>query len=122
MPSMPRWMRTSSAGIQLMSVVACIFDGWSWSKPSARTIAAMRITPVTVTPCRSTACSGDFPFSPGGAGSRAVTAPRSGPTTMNARRTCITDSLISITPAHAPVATRRTATVSTTVPASSALT
>ena len=34
MPSMPRWIRTSSAGIQLMSVVACIVDGWSWSKPS----------------------------------------------------------------------------------------
>ncbi len=60
MPSMPRWIRTSSAGIQLMSVVACIVDGWSWSKPSARAIAAMRITPVTVTPWRSTACSGDF--------------------------------------------------------------
>ena len=61
MPSMPRWIRTSSAGIQLMSVVACIFDGWSWSKPAARTIAAMRTAPVTVTPCRSTAWSGDFP-------------------------------------------------------------
>lgn len=122
MPSMPRWIRTSSAGIQLMSVVACIVDGWSWSKPSARAIAAMRITPVTVTPWRSTACSGDFPFSPGGAGSRAAAAPRSGPTTVNARRNCITDSLISITAAHAPVATRTAATARTTVPASSALT
>ena len=36
MPSMPRWIRTSSAGIQLMSVVACIVDGWSWSKPSGQ--------------------------------------------------------------------------------------
>ena len=75
MPSMPRWMWTLRAGIQLMSVVACIFDGWPRSKPSARTIAAMRITPVTVTPWRSTACSGLLPCSPGGAGSSAATAP-----------------------------------------------
>ncbi len=122
MPSTPRWMRTSSAGIQLMSVLACILDGWSWSKPRTRTTAAARTAPVTVTPCRSTACSGDFPFSPGGAGRRAATAPRSGPTTRNARRTRITDSLISITPAHAPVATRTAATARTTVLASSALT
>lgn len=97
MPSMPRWMRTSSAGIQLMSVVACIFDGWSWSKPAASTRVARRMTPVTVTPWRSTAWSGLRPFSPGGAGSRAATAPMSGPTTTNARRNCITDALISIT-------------------------
>lgn len=97
MPSMPRWMRTSSAGIQLMSVVACIVAGWSWSKPTARTIVAMRTAPVTVTPWRSTAWSGFFPLSPGGAGSRAATAPRSGATTTNARRNCITDALISIT-------------------------
>ncbi|CAO0833479.1 hypothetical protein SMICM17S_09717 [Streptomyces microflavus] len=96
MPSMPRWMRTSSAGIQLMSVVACIVAGWSWSKPAVRTIAAMRTAPVTVTPWRSTAWSGFFPLSPGGAGSRA-TAPRSGTTTMNARKESTTDGLISIT-------------------------
>lgn len=78
--------------------------------------------PVTVTPCRSTACAGDLPFSPGGAGRRAASAPRSGPATTNARRNCITDSLISITPAHTPVATRTAATARTTVPASSALT
>lgn len=123
MPSTPRWIRTSSAGIQLMSVVACILDGWSWSKPSPRTIAASRITPVTVTPWRSTAWSGDVPFSPGGAGRRAAAAPRSGPATINARRNCITDSLISIT-AHAPAAAlaRATATIArTTEPASRAL-
>lgn len=97
MPSTPRWMRTSSAGIQLMSVVACIVAGWSWSKPAVRTIAARRTAPVTVTPWRSTAWSGFFPRSPGGAGSRAATAPRSGATTTNARRNCSTDALISIT-------------------------
>lgn len=123
MPSMPRWMRTSSAGIQLMSVVACIFDGWSWSNPRASTIAARRITPVTVTPWRSTAWSGLRPFSPGGAGSSAATAPSSGATTMNARRNCITDSLISIT-AHDPALTlakTTAATARTREPASSAL-
>lgn len=123
MPSMPRWMRTSSAGIQLMSVVACIFDGWSWSKPAARTIAATRTAPVTVTPWRSTAWSGPDSFSPGGAGRRAATAPTSGMTTMNARRNCITDSLISIT-AHDPALTlaKTTAAIArTSEPASSAL-
>lgn len=123
MPSMPRWMRTSSAGIQLMSVVACIVDGWSWSKPAARTIAARRTAPVTVTPWRSTAWSGPVPLSPGGAGSRAATAPIRGMTTMNARRNCITDSLISIT-AHDPALTlaKTTAAIArSSEPASSAL-
>lgn len=101
MPSVPRWMRTWSAGIQLMSVVACIVDGWSRSKPSARTIAAMSTVPVTITPWRSTACWGDLPRSPGGAGSSAATAPMTGAAMMNARRNCITDALISVT-AHDP--------------------
>lgn len=97
MPSMPRWIRTFSAWIQLMSVVAWKRDGASWSKPRVRAMAAARITPVTVTPWRSTACSGLLPLRPGGAGRSAAAEPRSGATTMNARRNCITDGLISIT-------------------------
>lgn len=68
MPSMPRWIRTFSAWIQLMSVVAWKRAGASRSKPRARAMAAARITPVTVTPWRSTACSGLLPLRPGGAG------------------------------------------------------
>ncbi len=121
MPSIPRWILTSSAGIQLMSVVACIFDGWSWSKPRVRMMAASRTAPVTVTPWRSTAWPGFLPLRPGGAGRRAAAAPTSGATTMNARRNCITDGLISIT-AHAPTAATMTAAIArTTEPASSAL-
>ena len=85
-----------------MSVVACIFAGWSWSKPAARTIGSDEdgagdghavpqhgLVGVAAASARAAA------------GSRAATAPSSGQH-HDRQEDCIMDSLMSFTAAHAP--------------------
>ena len=122
------------AGIQLMSVLACIFAGWSWSKPIARRDRGDEDAPVMVTPWRSSAWSGDLPFRPGGPGGERRARRQGGRRRPHARKELhrglvdIGQALLEGSsanpygPAPVPVATRTAATARTREPASSALT